>query len=273
MPKERILITVKTYPTLSCTYGETVCTAGVREDGSWIRMYPVPFRRLDETQQYRKYDWVECDLTASTKDHRPETFHPTDVTQLIPCGHMGTHDGWRERRRLLLEKCEIYRTKTDLVKAAHDNRASLAIFKPAQILDFLHEEGPREWEPDRLAEMKQQAAQGDLFDEEQWRRTFEIIPPLPYKFSYRLEDADGEESTLRILDWEIGALYWNCLRAASGNEEIALAKVRQKYFDVFRQTDLHLYVGTTKQYHSWATNPWLIIGVLPIPHESQLTLL
>lgn len=36
MPKERILITVKTYPTLSRTYGETVCTAGVREDGSWI---------------------------------------------------------------------------------------------------------------------------------------------------------------------------------------------------------------------------------------------
>ena len=48
MSKDRVLITVKTYPTLSRRYGETVCTAGVREDGSWVRIYPVPFRRLDE---------------------------------------------------------------------------------------------------------------------------------------------------------------------------------------------------------------------------------
>jgi len=34
MARERILITVKTYPTLSRKHGETVCTAGIREDGS-----------------------------------------------------------------------------------------------------------------------------------------------------------------------------------------------------------------------------------------------
>ncbi len=53
---DRILVTVKTYPTLSRKYGETVCTAGLREDGSWVRIYPVPFRRLDEQQQYSKFD-------------------------------------------------------------------------------------------------------------------------------------------------------------------------------------------------------------------------
>ncbi len=44
MTKERILITVKTYPTLSTTYGETVCAAGIREDGSWeiIGVFPIP---------------------------------------------------------------------------------------------------------------------------------------------------------------------------------------------------------------------------------------
>ena len=44
--RERLLVTVKTYPTLSTKYGETVCTAGVREDGSWVRLYPVPFRSV-----------------------------------------------------------------------------------------------------------------------------------------------------------------------------------------------------------------------------------
>ena len=74
MEKQRILITVKTYPTLSRKYGETVCTAGIREDGSWVRMYPVPFRRLGEQEQYTKYDWVECQLAPYRSDPRPESF-------------------------------------------------------------------------------------------------------------------------------------------------------------------------------------------------------
>jgi hypothetical protein len=35
MPNTKILITVKTYPTLSEKYDELVCTAGFKEDGTW----------------------------------------------------------------------------------------------------------------------------------------------------------------------------------------------------------------------------------------------
>jgi hypothetical protein len=56
MPKEKILITVKTYPTLSRKHGKLVCTAGLREDGTWMRIYPVPFRLLDYDRRYSKYD-------------------------------------------------------------------------------------------------------------------------------------------------------------------------------------------------------------------------
>ena len=48
---------------------------------------------------------------------------------------------------------------------------------------------------------------------------------------------------------------------------MALAKVREKYMDQFLKTDLHFFLGTTKEFHSWANNPFLIIGVFPIPHE------
>jgi hypothetical protein len=68
MHRERILITVKTYPTLSRKHGETVCTAGIREDGSWVRLYPVPFRRLDEQEQYRKFDWIELNMRKGTAE-------------------------------------------------------------------------------------------------------------------------------------------------------------------------------------------------------------
>ncbi|MEZ4900367.1 MAG: hypothetical protein R2822_00610 [Spirosomataceae bacterium] len=66
----KILITVKTYPTLSNKYDELVCTAGFLEDGSWIRVYPIPFRKLEYDKQYSKYDWVEIDLEKNTSDFR-----------------------------------------------------------------------------------------------------------------------------------------------------------------------------------------------------------
>jgi hypothetical protein len=58
----------------------------------------------------------------------------------------------------------------------------------------------------------------------------------------------------------------------TGRTEKALSKVRQKYFDEFLQKDLHFFLGTTQQFHSVAPNPWVIIGVLPIPHERQMGL-
>ena len=69
---------------------ETVCTAGVRSDGSWVRIYPVPFRRLEEAEQYRKPGRVQCDLVRRSTDPRPETRREVDFVQLDPIGHMGT---------------------------------------------------------------------------------------------------------------------------------------------------------------------------------------
>lgn len=77
---------------------------------------------------------------------------------------------------------------------------------------------------------------------------------------------------MQILDWEAGQLYWNCLNAADGEESEALEKVKQKYFGEFMAKGLHFFLGTTQQWHQVAPNPWVIIGVLPIPHERQLGL-
>ncbi|MGI6346487.1 MAG: hypothetical protein ACOX2U_05010 [Limisphaerales bacterium] len=60
--KKRIYVVVKTYPTISKKYRELVCTAGVLEDGSWIRLYPVAFRTLEAFQKYPKYSWIEVEV-------------------------------------------------------------------------------------------------------------------------------------------------------------------------------------------------------------------
>ena len=272
MPVDRVLITVKTYPTLSGTYGETVCTAGLREDGSWVRIYPVPFRLLEEINRYKLFEWIECPLQRNTKDFRPETFRLLDPSQIQRGVQLDTTDSWRERRDIVLKKATVYDRLEPLIKAAKDNATSLAVFKPTEIVGFVHESTDREWSRKKLDDMRAKIDQVDLFDDNEWRATFRVVNKLPYKFYYRFMDAAGKMSKLQILEWQIGALYWNCLRQAGGNEDEALAKVRQKYVDEFADKDLHFFLGTTLGFHLVAPNPWMIIGVFPIPYEQQTRL-
>ena len=270
--EERILVTVKTYPTLSQKYGETVCTAGVREDGSWVRLYPVPFRRLGEKEHYKKYDWLTCRVIRSTKDSRTETFRPLDQSELRVVGRIDTGDQWRERRNILLRKARVWTRLEELIAAAKANETSLAVFKPEQVVDFIWEsEDDREWDINKVRQMREVTDQYDLFDDNTWRKTFQIVQKLPYRFFYKFKDADGRSSRLQVLDWELGALFWNCRRRAGGRESSepeALAKVKEKYLNAFLSTDLHFFLGTTLEWQRRrAPNPWVIVGVLPIPPE------
>jgi hypothetical protein len=283
MPRERILITVKTYPTLSKKYGETVCTAGLREDGSWVRIYPVPFRRLEEQQQYEKYDWIEGDFVRNTSDHRHETLRPVDVNNIIKAGKMDTAHGWRERKALVLEKSRVENKLTplcDAIKATPGTAVSLAVFKPARLLGFDWESDEREWDKERMAEMRDKARQSEFgfAEADAWRLTFETIAKLPYKFFYKFEDADKKVRRLQLLDWECGQLFWNCFRRADKKldlverENEALGKVKQRYWDEFTQKDIHFFIGTLQQFHGYSPNPWNIIGVFYPPYENQLDL-
>ncbi len=143
------------------------------------------------------------------------------------------------------------------------------MFKPTKVLDLVVEADEREWKPERVEAMRNLSLQYDLFSDNAWRETFNLVRKIPWKWSYRFEDATGKRSEMQILDWEIGALYWNCLARANGDEDEAKAKVRVKYVDQFLKTDLHFFLGTTQQWHSVAPNPWVIIGVFPIPIEQQ----
>jgi hypothetical protein len=94
---------------------------------------------------------------------------------------------------------------------------------------------------------------------------FKVVPKVPYKFSYKLKDDSGRQSTMMIEDWEIGMLFFNCLRRANGDESMAVSKVKEKYFDYFITRDLHFFLGTTKQFHNIAPNPFIIIGAFYPP--------
>jgi hypothetical protein len=269
--KRRVFITIKTYPTISKKYDELVCTAGILDDGKWVRIYPFPFRKLDYENRYKKYQWIELPLSKNSSDVRPESYKVDDITQIKLLGDpVGTGNGWEERKSIILGGNEVHSDLTELIARANANELSLAIFKPAKILDFLVEAVPREWADDKLKSLDSKAKQLSLFQSESEVRTeFLVVPKLPYKFSYRFADSKGRESTMMIEDWEIGALYWNCLKSCGGDEDAAIKLVRSKYLDGFSKLDLHLFLGTTKKFHGWATNPFVIVGVFYPSHVTQ----
>ncbi len=274
MAKEKVLIAVKTYPVISESYTELACTAGFREDGSWIRLYPVPFRMLDQDKRYDKYQWVEVDIARSTKDQRPESHKVLNVDGMVLLDKIdtGKNRDWAERRRLILGRNKIYTNKKEIIAKAHANELSLVIFKPAKILGFTIEDAEPDWAPHKLQAIQDKLKQGNLFDEQNLA-DFQPVRKLPHKFSYRFLDDEGIESKLMIEDWEIGALYWNCLQAHGAVE--APKKVREKYMDEIANTkDLYLFLGTTREHHAKrAPNPFVIVGTFYPPHETQASFL
>ena len=124
LEKKRIYIVVKTYPTISREYSELVCTAGVLEDGSWIRLYPVPFRKLDIDKKYPKFTWIEIEAARNTSDFRPETYRP-DLATISVEMKPGKPD-WNERRRIVFKNKKIFTNLQELIdKAKSDGTQSI----------------------------------------------------------------------------------------------------------------------------------------------------
>lgn len=272
--REKILITVKTYPTLSGKYDELVCTAGFREDGSWVRIYPIPFRKKSYEERYKKYDLIEIDLIKNTSDFRPESYRPyshdSEIKILKSIG-TGKKRDWAVRKEIVLQN--VYDDMSILIDEAKDKAVctSLAVFKPTKILDFTAEEVEREWDKKKIERLKANRDQTGLFENPE--DPFEEVNKLPYKFKYTFEDCNGKQSNMMIEDWEIGQLYWNSLKRHEGDEGLAIEDVRKKYFDDFAKTkNLYFYLGTIQIYHFTSRNPFVIVGTFHPPKTDQVSL-
>ncbi|MCD8528689.1 MAG: hypothetical protein LRY27_01635 [Chitinophagales bacterium] len=273
MAKTKVLITVKTYPTLSRKYDELVCTAGFLEDGTWIRIYPIQFRKKSFDEQYKKYDWIETDLVKNTSDFRKESYRPVSYdTEIKIVDHLDTKSNWLLRKEIVF-KNKVYTDLDELISEAKnkDIMTSLAIFKPTQIIDFTIEAVERNWDKKKLEKIKHDRS-SNLFAQEK-EDLFEVVRKLPYKFSYILHDCNGKQSKMMIEDWEIGALYWKRLAFYEGDEDKASNYVRKVYFDDFAKTkDLYLFLGTSQLHHFTGKNPFMIIGTFHPKIEMQTSL-
>lgn len=263
MPLTKVLITVKSYPTLSSHYDEQVSIAGFREDGVFIRIYPVPFIKKSYEEQYQLYDWIELDLERNTRDFRLESFRPVSMeTPVTKKGHLGTEDHWSERKAIVLKN--VYRDLSSIIMEAKHEAfyTSLAVFKPTRILGFVAEETEREWDNSRLEKLQEEKESGRVTAQPE--DPFAVMKKLPYQFSFHFTDSRNKEITLPVEDWQLASFYWKCLKKHSGpdKEQKAINDVRKKYLQEYaRHSDLYFFLGTTQNVHASTKQPFTIVGL------------
>lgn len=233
--RARILITVKTYPEVSRNYHETSCVAGIRLDQGepqHVRLFPVPYRFMEESSRFAKYTIVEVDVRRHTSDRRPESWRPNlDTLKVVE--KLPTSDGWRQRLQHV--RPLIAPSLCSIKRAQETHSTSLGIFQPKQVSSFrLTPAEP--WS----AAQEGIANQVDLLDQE--RKPLEWIP-LEFRYKFTCSDGTCPSHDMSLRDWEAGQSYRQFLRkygAASVKD-----KLQERWFDLMFNPDraVHFFVG------------------------------
>jgi len=256
VPREiEFLITAKTYPHPSTSYDEIVCTGGITASGEWIRLYPLPFRYLDGSQAFKKYQWVTCKAFKhlSSRDPRPESYRPV-LESIVPGRIVGTTNHWEERRRFLLPYAR--QSMEEIQARWRQTRESVGIFKPKEVIKVLVEPDAAEWSQkhrEHMSQLRLFGRQPKMLEKVPWR----------FRYVYRCDDPDcGSLHKQTVRDWEIFQLYRRI--RDEHNEQEAVRAVQSKLDELFSERyDTYFIVGSVGK------KPSFIIGGLFYPTRAR----
>lgn len=252
---KKVLIVARTYPTPARKGIEVSCTAGIC-DGEWIRLFPLPYRFLEEDQRFKKYQLIEVKVQKARGDVRPESYMIFSDTISIQSEVLSSANDWQARKNVLfpLKAHSLCR----LMKERDENHfPTLGFFKPKMIHELVIE---NEENPSWTEEQLQTLSQGNLFDMKQR----EGLEKVPYRFRYRFtcEDETCPSHTIICTDWEIGVGWWRWSRQYGSKWE---DKFRQRFeMEMIQKFDTHFVVGTVHGH----PHTWIIIGLF-YPPKSQ----
>jgi hypothetical protein len=232
------------------------------EHGMLIRLYPVPFRLIGDKKQFKKWQWISARVEKTSKDHRPES-HKIFV-DTIHCDEesLPTKNHWQERR-VWLDKLPVFDSFEALEVARQEHGTTLALLRPKRIVALeIKPVNDPEWTDDEKAKLVKMQQQGDLFDETD-KKSVAQLRKLPFDFHYRYE-CDAPNGTVeykhKIVDWEIGALYWNVYRKHGRSWE---KPFRAKLESELPSQDLMLLMGTIHRF----PDQWLIVSLIYPPKQ------
>ena len=242
-------ILVKATPHVGKAHGETVCCAGVDDHGNWLRLYPVTFRTLDQSRQFRRWDRIRFRWQKPRDDHRPES-RRVDHQSIDIIGTM------KPKERLnFLSRLEV----TSISKVAAEGK-TFALLRPRHLKFLISKKPQADYDAERR-EFESFAAQADLFN------TKPLMPfePCPFVFKYSYETDDGDREG-RCQDWETDATFYNWRRQYG--EDKALAEMQRVFGEEYPKRGMVFAMGT----HSRYPDTWLINGIIRLDEITQMSL-
>lgn len=246
---KRILIWGKTAPELSDRHTETVCTGGVLEDGTPVRLYPIPYRYLDGDQKFKKYQWITADIAKDTRDKRPESHHVKEGSIICQDSIDPTSDEWGKRAEYIFKKSTwIFPSVEHLCDLERGNSTSLGIIEPKEIIKVSVKERTDDERAafdkkfdDLLVRNLAQRSQGQLFDD----YTVPELKRLPFvdarlQLNWRCHGPDCNTHNTQVMDWELIELQ----------RKKGLAMAKQKLEDIcdLETYALKFYMGNIKSH-------------------------
>ncbi len=257
--KKEILILVKTYPEISKKYIETVCVAGILKDThEMIRIYPIRFRYINETKQFKKYDLISIDVqNKSTQDNRPESFTVDPYSTEIIEREEGKAQ-WVRRCKYILDSPHLFDDVETLKSLQKEKNISLGIIKPSQIIKFRIEKRPKD--ELEINEIKKRSIldQGDLFED------IKDLEAIQYRFkvNFKCQNSECSGHEMSILDWEIAELYRKC-RNKKDWEQLIIDKLN--WMCDFKKREPYFILGNMNQWR----HIFCVLGIFYPPRELQ----
>lgn len=235
--KLTVLVNCKTYPSVSTKYIETVCTGGVQPTGEFVRLYPIPFRLLDERQQYKRWDIIEVDVYRDDRDLRPESWHFRGGSDIRIVKQIESE----EERWAWLSK-SVHSSEEEMEKKGLTN--GLVEIEPVELF---WERDDSEWTAAQMRVLMQQ----DLFIENETRRILAERVPWAFRLRYRVKGAD-KEFNRKVLAWSYYQGYRNNLNSGKDEQE-ALIAVKKKVESSILNPNKSVFaiLGTHFQFKSW----------------------
>lgn len=251
------MILVKAAPVLTSQLEEAVCVAGVTLDSNprWIRLHPVPFRDLDASSQFQKYQEITLDVVKPKTDRRPETRVP-QVGSIRPGQSLGREHGWSKRRERLEglprpTMCELLRLNRG---GSGPQTPSLAIIRtksPPEMEITLRENI-------QLADWRKRAAveagKRSLFDDPMSIKAPLEVMQWRFRYKYQCLDSSCGGHSQTIIDWEAAAL-WRNIRHRPNWQDLMRQRFVAEMWSMDRKTEI--FVGNMHQ----RPQNFLVLGV------------
>jgi hypothetical protein len=241
-----VLVNCKTYPAVSKKYLETVCTGGMSREGNFVRLYPIPFRFLDEKEQYDRWDLIRVRVYRDTKDPRPESWHLEQGSSIDIIENVQSETArWEWMRKGVFDSSEQMEQK--------GLTNGLVEIWPAELY----------WEPESKkwsANQMQVLTQGNLFHSEQLMQS--LSERVPWQFKLRFtEKTTGRKFDQKVLAWSYYQGFRRQLREL-GDDQKALAAVREKVYQSIMNPDRSVFAifGTHSRF-----GHWMISGLYHVP--------